>query len=244
MTAGEVIAIDTDRFEELEKLIGATFGDRRLLQQAFVHRSFLNENPGFPLSSNERLEFLGDAVLGFISAEYLYFAHSDLPEGQLTRMRAAMVQAETLAKAARSLGLGQYLYLGRGEEASGGRQRLSLLSATFEALVGAVYLDRGLDAARKLVLGILASEQASAGREAIEKDHKSRLQELTQARWQATPVYRTIAAEGPDHEKLFTVEVLVDGVTLGHGFGHSKQEAEQHAAQHALLDWKGEKEEE
>lgn len=215
--------------------MGISFQDRSLLQQAFVHRSFLNENPGLFPQSNERLEFLGDAVLGFLVAESLYFAYPELPEGQLTRLRAALVQAPALARAARSLGLGQYLYLGKGEEASGGRQRPSLLAATFEALVGALYIGQGMEAARQFVVRILKPEQVLREQEELAGDYKSRLQELAQARWQATPVYRTVATAGPEHEKLFTVEAVVEGRAVGEGVGRSKQEAEQQAARQALL---------
>jgi ribonuclease-3 len=235
-TGREVIPIAAGHFAKLEQTIGFSFRDRRLLQQAFVHRSYLNENPAFSLPSNERLEFLGDAVLGLIVAESLYHTYPDLPEGQLTRLRASLVQQRTLAQVARSLSLGEYLYLGRGEEASGGRQRPSLLASTFEALLGALYLDQGLEAARRLVLNTLKPEERLKGPEAIGKDYKSRLQEVAQAQRQTTPVYRTVAEEGPDHEKQFTVEVLVGGQVMGRGIGHSKQDAEQRAAQLALLD--------
>lgn len=223
--------------EQVERAIGGAFHDRELLQQAFVHRSYLNENPTFPLPSNERMEFLGDAVLGFIAAEWLYRRFPTLSEGELTRLRAALVRAETLARITRALNLGKYLYLSRGEEATGGRRRQSLLAATFEALVGATLLDLGLEVVRSLLHRVLEPELERVLAEKTAKDYKSRLQELVQAQSQFTPVYRTVAAEGPDHEKVFTVEVSAGDRVLGGGRGRSKQEAEQDAARHALKDW-------
>lgn len=225
---------DEDDLLQLEQALGLQFDDKSLLQQAFVHRSYLNENPGFKLGSNERLEFLGDAVLGFVVAEHLYQLLPDLPEGALTSLRAALVKSETLARMARRLGLGAYLFLGKGEEASGGRTRPTILASTFEALVGAILLDQGLDASRRFVLSNLQDELARAVREKSEKDFKSRLQELAQGRWQVTPTYRTVSAEGPDHERIFTVEVLLAGKPVSQGVGRNKQSAEQDAARQAL----------
>jgi ribonuclease-3 len=225
----------------VEAAFGATFRNQGLLRQAFVHRSYLNEHPSFPLPSNERLEFLGDAVIGFVAADWLYRGFETLSEGELTRLRAALVRAETLARAATALNLGQYIYLGRGEEASGGRRRQTLLAATFEALVGAAFLDLGLDVAGSFVRRMLEPELARVLAKETVKDYKSRLQELAQARSQVTPVYRTIAAEGPDHEKVFTVAVLLGERVAGTGKGHSKQEAEQVAARRALEGWGGDK---
>jgi len=224
-------------WEELECAIGAGLHDKQLLEQAFVHRSYLNENPTFPLPSNERLEFLGDAILGCIAAELLYQRFPSMSEGELTRLRAALVRAETLARVTKALNLGRYLYLSRGEEASGGRRRQSLLAATFEAIVGAIYLDLGLAVVRGFLRRTLEPELQRVLAEKTAKDYKSRLQELAQGRLQLTPIYRTVAAEGPDHEKLFTVEAHVGDRVLGRGQGRSKQEAEQDAARHALEGW-------
>ncbi len=225
---------DSDNLKALEETLGLEFDDKSLLQQAFVHRSYINENPGFKLQSNERLEFLGDAVLGFVVAENLYRLFPDLSEGALTSMRAALVRSETLARVGRRLGLGAYLFLGRGEEAAGGRLRPTILASTFEALLGALLLDRGLDACRHFILTTLQDELARVVREKSSKDYKSRLQETTQGRWQLTPTYRTIAVEGPDHDRIFTVEVLVGGKPLAQGTGRNKQAAEQDAARQAL----------
>jgi ribonuclease-3 len=180
------------------------------------------------------LEFLGDAALGLIVSQKLYSDFPLLNEGDLTQLKTALIRWETLAQAAERLSLGDYLLLGRGEKLTGGQQRPSNLASAFEALVGAVLLDSGLVKARSLVLRCLKPElaQMTAGRVAL--DSKSRLQQLVQARWQAMPSYRTVAAEGPDHAKVFTVEVLVNDRSLGQGQGRSKKEAESKAAQQAL----------
>jgi ribonuclease-3 len=226
-----------DDFAGLEHALGVAFRDRKLLQQAFVHRSYLNENPSFPLGSNERLEFLGDAVLGFVAAEYLYREFPQLPEGELTGLRAALVRAETLALVARQLGLGDHLRLGRGEASTGGRERQTILSQTLEAFIGAVFIDQGLRVAKRFVLSFLGRELKRVREEKLVKDFKSQVQELVQAKLQVTPAYRTVSATGPDHDKIFTVEVLAGSKVLGQGSGHNKQEAQQNAAKHALETW-------
>lgn len=225
----------------LQSTLGITFRDPLLLQQALTHRSFLNENPDFPLPSNERLEFLGDALLGFVVAEKL---HSDLPhlwEGALTVLRAALVCNETLARIASSFNLGDHLYLGRGEEMSGGRHRQSNLSSALEAVIGAIFVDQGLPVAKEFVLKLLNGMVVKiVEEESIEesvKDYKSRLQVLVQAEQQTTPVYRIVEEQGPAHDKLFTVEVMVGDVVLGRGSGKGKRAAEQNAAQAALENW-------
>ena len=223
-------------FANLQDILGVTFRDLSLLEQALVHRSYLNENPDFPLSSNERLEFLGDSLLGFVIAEKLYVEFPELSEGEMTKLRAALVRMETLARLASSLGLGDYLYLGRGEEASGGRARRSILARALEAVMGAVLVDQGCANAREFVLKLYHGEigRALGDREMVAGDHKSRLQELIQAQHQVTPVYRTIKEEGPDHAKEFTVEVIVNGSVISVGRGKSKRIAEMEAARSAL----------
>ena len=218
----------------METALGLKFKDSSLLQQALVHRSYLNEARALGLESNERLEFLGDAALGLIVSQKLCSDFPHLNEGDLTQLKAALIRWETLARAGERLSLGDYLLLGRGEKLTGGPQRPSNLARAFEAIVGATLLDSGLAKARALVLRCLKPElaQMTAGKVAL--DSKSRLQQMVQARWQATPTYRTVAAEGPDHAKVFTVEVLVGDRTLGRGQGRSKKEAESKAAQHAL----------
>ena len=219
---------------QLQTVLGLKFKDPALLQQALVHRSYLNEARALGLESNERLEFLGDAALGLIVSQKLCSDFPDLSEGDLTQLKAALIRWETLTRAAERLSLGDYLLLGRGEKLTGGQQRPSNLARAFEAIVGAVLLDSGLAKARALVLRCLKPElaQMTAGKVAL--DSKSRLQQLVQARWQATPSYRTVAADGPDHAKVFTVEVLVGDRALGQGRGRSKKEAESKAAQQAL----------
>ena len=218
----------------LEAAIGIRFSDATLLQQALVHRSFINENPDCAMASNERLEFLGDAVLGFVVTDHLYTSCPELSEGQLTQLRSAAVRMEALARLARGLDLGDYLYLGRGEEASGGRKREFILADALEAVIGAVFLDGGLNAARSLVLNLVDDEIARALQQNLSKDHKSRLQEIAQRRWQLTPVYKTVAAFGPDHAKQFVVEAIVGETAMGQGTGKNKQGAEQEAARAAL----------
>jgi ribonuclease-3 len=225
---------------ELEKKLGVTFADKSVLQRALTHRSYLNENPDYPLSDNERLEFLGDAVLDFLTAKYLYNHFPEIAEGGLTSLRAALVKGETLARFATALNLGPYLLLSHGEAESGGRERQAILCAAFEALVGAILLDQGLQAVEDFVLSCIEPEISHILDEELYKDAKSMLQELTQGRLQTTPIYRTVAERGPDHAKEFTVEVLVGDEVYGRGIGHNKQVAEQEAAKVALQSMKQE----
>ena len=219
---------------ELEKTLGITFSDKSLLRRALTHRSYLNENPDYPLSDNERLEFLGDAVLDFLTAKYLYNHFPEMAEGGMTSLRAALVRSETLAHFATALNLGEYLLLSHGEAESGGRERPATLCAAFEALVGAILLDQGLQAVEDFVLRCVEPEIRHILDEELYKDAKSTLQELAQAQLQITPIYRTVAERGPDHAKEFTVEVLVGDEVYGRGIGPSKQVAEQEAAKVAL----------
>jgi len=218
----------------LQTTLGMKFKDPSLLQQALVHRSYLNEARAPGLESNERLEFLGDAALGLIVSQKLCADFPHLTEGDLTQLKASLIRWETLARVAERLSLGDYLLLGRGEKLTGGRQRPSNLACAFEALVAAVLLDSGLRKARALVLRCLKPELAQMAAGEVALDSKSRLQQLVQTRWQTMPSYQTVAAEGPDHAKVFTVEVLVDDRTLGRGQGRSKKEAESKAAQQAV----------
>lgn len=218
----------------LSERLGAEFGDLSLLSRALTHRSYLNENTDSSLEDNERLEFLGDAVIDFIVAGYLYNRYPELDEGELTALRAALVRAETLAQFARAVDLGRYLRLGYGEEESGGRDRTPLLCATFEAVIGAIYLDRGLERTRPIVEGYVKPmlEHIRAGD--LQKDAKSEFQVWAQARFNVTPHYRVIDSEGPDHAKTFTVRVLVGNEAWGEGRGRSKQAAAQAAAAEAM----------
>jgi ribonuclease-3 len=219
---------------DLEQKLGIEFRDKSLLHRALIHRSYLNEHPSYPLEDNERLEFLGDAVLDFVTGEYLYHRFPELREGPLTSLRSALVRRETLARFARQLDLGHYLLMGHGEAESGGRQRPATLCATFEALVGALYLDQGLDSLHSLLEPLIAPEVAHIVRDETHKDAKSLLQELAQARMHRTPRYATVDESGPDHAKTFTVQVTIGGEAYGQGYGPSKQQAAQAAAQDAL----------
>lgn len=216
--------------ESLEKKLGYSFRDRALLAEALNHSSYANEHRD-SLGSNERLEFLGDSVLGFVSAEYLFQGHRDLPEGDLTRMRAALVCEQSLYEVARELDLGSYLKLGRGEEAGGGRKRQSILADAMEAVFAAVYLDGGIEPVRELIVRVLLG-QALAAEE--RKDYKTTLQEVVQRRSGQVLTYHMISQSGPDHDKTFLFEVRLNGRTVGQGAGHSKKEAEQAAARSAL----------
>lgn len=219
----------------LEDRLGVAFKESAILQQALVHRSYLNENHCFPLSSNERLEFLGDALIGFVIAEKLYDDFPQMAEGDLTKLRSVLVRDETLARVSQSLQLGEYLYLGHGEESSGGRHRQRNLACVFEAVVGAVLVDQGFTVVKEFVLRALSSELGKIlNGEKIEKNYKSELQEFAQKEFQVTPVYHILEALGPDHNKVFTVEVVVGRKSMGKGIGKSKRSAEQNAAKTAL----------
>lgn len=219
---------------QFEKKIGIRFKDKNLLRQIFVHRSYLNENVGFDLDHNERLEFLGDAVIELIVTNYLYKNYKN-PEGELTNWRSALVKGPSLSQIAKTLGIDDYLYLSKGEQRSEGKARELIRANTFEALVGAMYLDRGYDSARKFVEKVLVKKYLP---EIINKklymDPKSSLQQLVQEQKRLTPQYRVLAEYGPDHEKSFTVGVFVGGKLLGEGSGSNKQSAEQAAANSAL----------
>lgn len=219
---------------DLEARLRVIFRRRELLAQALVHRSYLNENPDFPLASNERLEFFGDAILGYITAEHLFVHYPQLSEGEMTTLRAALVRRDTLAQWARALDLGRFIYLGRGEAFSGGRDRPALLAGAFEAVVAAIALDADMEAARVFLRRFVVPETERLLVEQSAKDYKSRLQEVLQSLRQITPTYRTVATLGPDHEKTFIVEVLAGEDVLGRGSGLNKQTAEQEAAREAL----------
>ncbi|UOO38472.1 ribonuclease III [Oscillospiraceae bacterium CM] len=219
--------------DKLEQKLGYTFRDRSLLQTALTHSSYANENKKDGVLYNERLEFLGDAVLGFIVAEQLYHKKPPIPEGQMTRLRAELVCEKSLEAAANRLGLGAHLRLGRGEAQGGGRQRPSILADAMEALVAAVYSDGGIDAAKTIVERLIL-ENYDFGGEPSGGDFKTALQELVQKKSGQTLAYALVGARGPDHQKEFIVEVLLNGIKKGEGIGRSKKEAEQAAAKMAL----------
>ena len=215
----------------LEEILGYTFHDRSLLENALTHSSYANENRFKGCQSNERLEFLGDSVLGMVTADFLFRTHPDLPEGDLTRTRAALVCEESLVEVARSWGLGEYLRLGKGENAGGGRKRPSIQADAVEAVLAAVYLDGGIGSARKIIQKYILDREAEKARN---RDHKTALQELVQRESGQVLQYRLIGSSGPDHAKVFTVEVDLNGSAVGRGEGHSKKEAEQNAARAAI----------
>jgi ribonuclease III len=215
----------------LAERLGHTFSDVSLLQHALAHRSWCGEQEG-GAPSNERLEFLGDAVLGLVVAEHTYARYPDFPEGKLAKVRSAVVNARVLAGVAERLGVGDVLLLGRGEETSGGRAKASILADAFEAILGAVYLDAGWDAARKLTLRELDGHITRAGQEPDDFDHKSRLQERAVRAGEGTPRY-VVVGSGPDHDRAYTAEVFLAGQRFGSGWGRSKKDAEQEAARSA-----------
>ena len=220
--------------EELEKKLGYRFKNRALLENALQHSSYANEHRGAGMRSNERLEFLGDAVLGVVTADYLYKKHPDLPEGDLTRIRAALVCEESLHEVAQALQLGSYLQLGKGEEQGGGRRRPSILADATEAVFAAVYLDGGIEAAGDLIHRVLLDKEREELVEERRRDYKTELQELVQRKSDQVLCYEQTGSSGPDHAKQFTFRVTLNGREIGQGTGRSKKEAEQSAARSAL----------
>lgn len=218
----------------LQESLGVSFRDLSQLRQALIHSSYVNENPGSAPAANERLEFLGDAVLELVITEKLY---QDLPqatEGDMTKLRATLVSRDTLARLARAAGLGAYLYLGRGEEASGGRDKPANLASALEAVVAAIFLDQNLTTARNFVLRLFKKELEKVISQGGIVNYKTQLQELLQAQGQPLPAYYLLEAKGPEHEPQFTVEVRSGDTVLGQGLGKSKKLAEAEAARSAL----------
>lgn len=220
--------------EELEQKLQYRFQNPAYLSEALSHSSYANEHRGQHLNSNERLEFLGDAVLGFVTAEFLFLQHPDLPEGDLTRIRAALVCEQSLHEVAQKLELGRYLKLGRGEEAGGGRTRTSILADATEAVIAAVYLDGGITEASGLIHRFLLDAEKEEVVEERRRDFKTELQEFVQRQAGQELSYRMAGEQGPDHAKTFSAEVLLNGAVVGSGVGRSKKEAEQAAAADAL----------
>ena len=218
----------------IQKTLGVAFEDQSLLKQALVHDSYINENPGFAPASNERLEFLGDAVLGVVVAEKLYRDFPSYTEGNLSQLRSGLIRRDTLARIAQGKELGKYLYLGKGEDASGGRSKIPNLAGVLEAVIGAMYLDRGLATTREFILELIAGEYEKLTNTDTRNDYKSQLQEIIQAREQRTPTYIHINSRGPDHNRWFSVEVRLGEKLLGRGEGKSKKAAESEAARDAL----------
>lgn len=221
-------------YKKLEKKIGFKFKDQELLGNAFIHRSYLNEHKEIKKDSNERLEFLGDAVLELVVTEYLYKTYPN-PEGELTNWRSALVKGETLSKISRELELGEYLFLSRGEEYSGGRDKDYLLANTFEALVGVIYLEMGYSASQEFISRFLLIHLEPILMKGSHIDAKSKFQELAQEKAGITPEYQLLHDEGPDHDKIFTMGAYLAERIVGKGSGCSKQAAEQKAAEDALV---------
>jgi ribonuclease III len=221
---------DASSYDDLREALGNPELDAELLERSLTHRSYAYENGGLP--TNERLEFLGDSVLGVVVTDTLFRAHPDLSEGRLAKLRAAVVNARALAEVARTIGLGEHIMLGRGEESTGGRNKSSILSDTVEAVIGAVYLSGGFEAASKVVHLLFDPLMDSAARLGAGLDWKTSLQELSAEHALGVPEY-VIEDDGPDHEKVFTAQVQVGEELYGHGTGRSKKEAEQQAAETA-----------
>jgi ribonuclease-3 len=218
-----------------QEQLGLTFRDASLLQRALTHRSYINEHTGEKLEDNERLEFLGDSILDFLAAEWLYHRFPEMDEGHLTRLRAGLVRNDILATYATSLGIGNMLLMGKGEQDNGGRLRIRNLGGAFEAVAGALYLDQGTDAVRQFATPLFGPALDDMMREQTSTDAKSRLQEWSQANLGLTPHYRTIEITGPDHAREFTIEVLIGDKIYGMGRGKNKQSAAQAAARAALV---------
>ena len=217
---------------ELQKIIGYTFRDQSLLDTALTHTSYANEIYKDGLKSYERLEFLGDSILGFTAADYLIGAFPQMHEGELTKLRAELVCEASLAVTAQKLGLGDYLRLGKGEEAGGGRRRVSIIADVVEALIAAIYLDGGLNAARRFIYTHVLADTGARLR--LNQDYKTMLQELVQQKKNQSLIYELLSESGPDHDKQFSVRVLLNGEEVGNGDGTSKKRAEQAAAKAAV----------
>jgi len=222
-------------FSDFEKKLNIKFKNKDLLTQAFVHRSYLNENPDFNLSHNERLEFLGDAVIELVISQYLYHEYPSKPEGDLTNWRASLVNAKMLAQTAQELDLGEFLLLSKGEAKEDGKAKQYILANTFESLMGAMYLDSGYEVCDKFLKKHLIVKLPNIIENNLFKDSKSRFQEEAQERAGITPVYRVAKEWGPDHSKSFVVGVFLKDEPIAEGEGSSKQEAEESAAKNALV---------
>ena len=216
----------------IEKKINYEFKKKEFLNKALVHRSYCINHP--ELENNERMEFLGDSILGFCVANYLFHTYKDLPEGELTKIRALVVCEQSLFKLAKKIGLGEIILLGKGEEMTNGRERPSILSDAMEAVFAAVYLDGGIKEANRVILSLLKEQIVEAVKNRDVKDYKTVLQEITQKEYETAPLYTLLKEEGPDHAKVFTVAVSLNGKALSEGVGKSKKEAEKQAAKLAI----------
>ena len=225
------------KFTQLEDQLRLKFKDRRLLKQALIHRSYINELKKKEWDHNERLEYLGDAVLELVVTEYLFTNYPQYKEGELTSFRAATVRTTSLAETAKELELGNFLYLSKGEERTGGRSRPYILANTFESILGAIYLDKGFEEVKDFITRILLPKVNNIINKRTDIDSKSKLQELSQELYYDTPTYLMDSAVGPDHAKVFTMSVMIDDRIFGTGIGKNKQEAEENAAKNAISLW-------
>ena len=223
-----------DKYSEFEKKFNINFKDKKLLQQAFIHRSYINENKGLGLEHNERLEFLGDAVLELVVTRFLFDTYPDTKEGVLTAYRSALVRTESISMAARSMGMNELLMLSKGEARDEGKARDYILANTFEAFIGAVYLDQGYDVAQRIISEVLFKNIEHVIKEGTWKDAKSYVQEMAQEHYSKTPRYEVVSATGPDHDKHFVMAIYFGDKKIAEGEGNSKQKAQQDAAQKAL----------
>lgn len=221
-------------FEDFEQKLGVFFADKGLLKQAFIHRSYINEHPKLGLSHNERLEFLGDAVLELVITHYLFEKYPDTPEGQLTAYRSALVRTESISEAARKLGMEDYLLLSKGEAKDKGKARSYILANTFESLIGAIYMDQGYDVARDFIADCLFGKIDHIVDKGLWKDAKSFVQEKAQDVYSVTPSYGVVSESGPDHDKNFVVKIMFGDNEVATGEGKSKQAAQQAAALAAI----------
>lgn len=222
-------------YEEIEKNLGITFKNKTLLDIALTHRSYLNEHREASLQNNERIEFLGDAVLELIISSYLFRTYPDKPEGDLTNIRAAVVRTESLAEESRKLGLGKFLQMSKGEEESGGKDKDYLLANTFEAVLGAIYQDQGFAVCEDYLNRTILQKVDHIVTNSLYIDPKTQAQEIIQAQFKVTPIYEVIKEEGPDHDKKFTVALKINNKAIATGIGSSKQKAEEEAAQNTVI---------
>ncbi|HOK39681.1 MAG TPA: ribonuclease III [bacterium] len=224
-----------EKIQQLQREIRYNFNDLSLLIKALTHKSYVNEHKKLKIKDNERLEFLGDSVLSLVISEYLFLEFKDKREGELAKIHSSIVSSKTLCRKSKEINLGEYIFLGKGEEATGGRKRFSILTNVYEALIGAIFLDSDYNTIKKFILNNFSEEI----KDIIEKknyiDYKSFLQEYTQAKYKERPIYVLIKEEGPEHSKIFTVDVKINNKTYGTGTGKTKKEAEQNAAEKALV---------
>ncbi len=223
-----------DSYQDLENILGLEFKNKDLLLNAITHRSYLNEHKEETFDNNERLEFLGDAVLELIISDHLFHTYPDNPEGDLTSFRSAAVRTESLAEESRKMGLGEYLRMSKGEYESGGSDKDYLLANTYEAILGAIYKDKGYDVAKNFVFRTLVPKIKDIVENRLDIDCKTRIQELIQAKFKVTPTYEVIKEEGPDHDKKFLIGVMINDKIIGEGEGSSKQKAEENAASNGI----------